>query len=285
VRELFRTADLFVDIGTHGTWLPEAAETRLKILVDGEPGATQMKMEKKREAGDEPPAYDFYYTNGANVGTDRCSAPTAGKQWRPLFNPVHVDLFACNAAPPDAPFTTVMNWQAHQPLRFRGVVYGQKDVEFEKFIDLPQRTAVPLEVAVSGQIPRQQLLQCGWRLRSAHEVTNSFDSYRDYIRGSRGEFSVAKHVYVATNSGWFSDRSAVYLASGRPVILQATGFEAHLPCGRGLFAVGTPEEAAAALEEVSRDYDRHAAWAREVAREHLETNKVLSRLLAELSIS
>jgi hypothetical protein len=284
VRELFRTADLFIDIGTHGAWLEEATETPIKILVDGEPGATQMKMELKRAAGAEPPVYDFYYTNGANVGTDRSSAPTAGKQWRPLFNPVVVDLFECPPPAEDTPFTTVMNWQAHEPLRFRGVAYGQKDVEFQKFIDLPLRTSAPLEIAVSGRIPREQLLQCGWRVRRAHEVTISFDSYCDYIRDSRGEFSVCKNVYVATNSGWFSDRSAAYLASGRPVVLEATGFEAHLPCGRGLFAVHTVEEAAAALEEVRGDYQRHSDWARELARGHLDTHRVLGDLLAQLHL-
>jgi hypothetical protein len=285
LEELFRTADLFVDIGTHGTWLAEAAETRVKILVDGEPGATQMKMELKCEEGNDPPVYDFYFTNGANVGTERSTAPTAGKRWRPLFNPVVVDLFDGPAAPPNVPFTTVMNWQAHQPLRYRGVTYGQKDVEFEKFMDLPRRTSAAVEVAVSGQIPRERLLNCGWRLRSAHEVTKSFDSYRDYIQSSKGEFSVAKNVYVATNSGWFSDRSAAYLASGRPVVLQATGFEDHLPCGRGLFAVRTADEAAAAIEEICRDHDRHARWAREMAREHLDTRIVLSDLLCELGVA
>jgi hypothetical protein len=149
-------------------------------------------------------------------------------------------------------------------------------------MSLPRLSAVPLEVAIAGKVPAAQLRACGWRLRNAQEVTVTFDSYRQYIADSSGEFSVCKHVYVATNSGWFSDRSAAYLASGRPVILEATGFEAHLPCGRGLFAVRTPEEAAAALDEINRDYDRHANWARQVARDHLEATLVLGRLLFEL---
>src|SRR5262249_37792290 len=203
-----------------------------------------------------------------NIGRAGSTAPTAGKTWRPVFNPVVVDLFQGPPAPRDAPFTTVMNWQAHQPLSFQGTTYGQKDVEFQKFLDLPRSTTARLEVAVAGRVPREKLRACGWLVRSAHDVTDSFDSYRDYILASRGEFSVAKHVYVATNSGWFSDRSAVYLAGGRPVVLEETGFSEHLPCGRGLFSVRSIDEAAAALEEINGNYDRHCTLAREPACEH-----------------
>jgi hypothetical protein len=177
-----------------------------------------------------------------------------------------------------------MNWQAHEALSFNGTSYGQKDVEFRKFIGLPRRTPALLEVAVAGRVPRDELLGYGWRIRSAHEVTASFDSYHDYIRASKGEFSVAKNVYVATHSGWFSDRSAAYLASGRPVVLQETGFSEHLPCGRGLFSVRSVDEAAAALEAINGNYDQHARWAREVAREHLDARVVLARLLRELGL-
>jgi hypothetical protein len=285
VEAVLRSADLFVDIGSHGAWLEEAASAGLRVLVDGEPGYSQMKMEKRRAAGEDLAAYDFYYSNGANVGTARSTAPTAGRAWRPLYNPVVVDLFACPPAPAGASFTTVMNWQAHDPIEFHGATYGQKDVEFAKFLGLPARVAVPLEVAVAGKdVPARHLRECGWRLRDGHAVTESFDSFVDYLRASRGEFSVCKNVFVATNSAWFSDRSAAYLAAGRPVVLQETGFSAHLPCGRGLFAVRTADEAAAALEEIDGDYPRHSAWARELAREHLDARKVLGRFLHELGI-
>jgi hypothetical protein len=282
VRELFATADVFLDIGTHGAWLGDVAAGCKRVLVDGEPGFTQMKWEAKLAEGKPPPVYDFYYTNGANVGTPASDAPTAGKPWQGVFNPVVPDLFDLPPPPAGAPFTTVMNWQAHKPIQYRGRTYGQKDVEFRNFLDLPRRTAVPLEVAVAGGCPRQELLDAGWAVRGAHAVTASFDGYRDYVRDSRGEFGVCKNVFVATNTGWFSDRSAAYLAAGRPVVLQETGFSAHMPCGRGLFAVRTADEAAAALGEVAGDYDRQSRWAREVAAEHLSIDRVLPRLLAEV---
>jgi hypothetical protein len=284
IESILRSADLFADIGSHGAWLEEAQGARLRILVDGEPGYTQMRMEKALAEGKNILSYDYYFSNGANIGTPASSAPTAGKPWRPLFNPVVPELFACPDAERGAPFTTVMNWQAHEPLRYNGAVYGQKDVEFAKFEGLPGRLATPLEVAVSGRVPADRLARAGWRIRSAHAVTASFDTYRDYIRQSRGEFSVCKNVFVVTHSGWFSDRSAAYLASGRPVVLQNTGFEAHLPCGRGLFAVGSVEEAADAIAEVEGAYASHATWAREIAAEYLDARKVLGGLLRQLGI-
>jgi hypothetical protein len=179
-----------------------------------------------------------------------------------------------------------MNWQSHKDFEFKGVKYGQKDVEFEKFIQLPSRTSIPLEVAVAGrEAPLQRLAKAGWRTRNAQDVTLSVDGYRNYIRASRGEFSVCKHMSVVTRTGWFSERSAAYLASGRPVVMQDTGFSQHLPCGRGLFAVRTVEEAAAALEAIQRDYQRHAQWARDLALTYLDTAKVLSQLMRQLGLS
>ena len=134
-------------------------------------------------------------------------------------------------------------------------------------------------------VPERRLREAGWTVRNAHAVTTSFDRFWDYIRRSRGEFSVCKHVFVATHSGWFSDRSAAYLASGRPVVMQDTGFSQHLPIGRGLFAVNTVEEAAAAIDEIEGDYDAHSRAAREIAEEHLEATKVLGRMLNELGVA
>jgi len=196
------------------------------------------------------------------------------------------ELFATTPAPADGRFTTVMNWRVHETISFQGRQFGQKDVEFERFADLPARTAVPLEIAVAGkEVPMDELRAKGWRLRNAHGVTMSVDTYYAYIQASRGEFSVAKNVFVATRSGWFSERSAAYLASGRPVIVQDTGLADHLPCGEGLFAVESVDEAAAALEAVTADYPRHARAARAIAEEHLAASKVLGAFVEELGVA
>jgi len=285
VEEVFASADLQVDLGCWGAWAEEAAGARVRVMVDGEPGVTQMKLVLGRDWGKRLPHFHYHYTNGANIGTASSSAPDAGLSWRAIFNPVVVDLFRQEPPPPAAPFTTVMTWQAHPPLRFNGTVYGQKDVEVLRFIDLPGLTAARLEMAVLGRdVPAERLERCGWRVRDGREVSATLDAFGDYIRSSQGEFGVCKSAYVATNSGWFSDRSAAYLASGRPVVLQETGFSAHLPCGRGLFSARSPEEAAAAIDQINGDYERHSRWAREIAREYLDAPRVLGGFLREIGI-
>jgi hypothetical protein len=282
---LFRSADVLIDGGNHGAWLEEADAAGLPtVLIDGEPGFTQMKMVQAQADGTMLPVFDFYYSNGANIGTPDSSAPDAGKSWRHVFNPVDTESYPLIPPPSSGSFTTVMNWQSHEPMNFDGQTYGQKDVEFARFEDLPGRTNAPLEVAVAGQVPEQQLRAQGWQLRDAHEVTDTYDAYRSYIAGSLGEFSVCKNVFVATRSGWFSDRSAAYLASGRPVVLQDTGFSDHLPCGEGLFAVSSVEQAATALDTIMSDYPRHARTARELAETYLDTRLLMGRVLDEVGL-
>jgi len=285
IEAVLSSADLFVDMGTHGAWLEQAAGAGMRVLIDGEPGMTQMKMQNRLDAGETLPRYDAYYTTGRNIGTEASNAPAGGRAWRPIFHPVVTDLFPVTAVPENAPFTTVMNWQSYEPISWRGRSYGHKDIEFETFMSLPLLTPESMEVAISGKdVPLENLEARGWRVREAHNVTMSFDAFRGYVASSKGEFSVCKNGYVATNSGWFSDRSAAYLASGRPVVQQETGFSAHLPCGSGLFAVKTAEEAAAAINEIAANYGTHARRAREIAADHLEAEIVLGGFLRDLGI-
>ena len=284
-RAALDSADLFADMGTGHSWLAQAGGSRLRVMIDSEPGFTQMKMARKLAKGRRLPDFDLYYTPGKNIGTGRSSAPTAGKPWRPLTEPVVLDLFPVVPASREAPFTTVMTWQSFQAREFEGRRYGHKDIEFQKFEELPRLTRAPLEIAVSGRdVPRERLARAGWRVRDANQVSTTFESYADYVRSSRGEFSVCKNCFVELNNGWFGDRAAVYLASGRPVVMQDTGWSAHMPCGEGLFAVRTPDEAAAALDEVERHYADHARRAREIAETHLAAEPVLASFLAELGI-
>lgn len=281
---LFQSADLFVGM-LWKEWLAEASASGMRVFVDGEPGYFQMELAAKQEGAADAHGYDQYFTTGLNVGTDAYTGPTAGIDWRPLLlSPVSVSRFAVAGSSPDAPYTTVMNWRSHRALEFEGRSYGQKDEEFLKFLDLPGRTTSALEIAASGNVPTEMLLAAGWRVRDADRVAATVESYLDYISSSRGEFSVAKNVFVATNSGEFSERSGCYLASGRPVVAQETGFSSHLPCGKGLFAARHQEEAAAALDEIERDYESHSRWAREIAREYLDAEQVMRRFLTEIGL-
>ena len=285
VARLFREADLFVDLGTHGAWIEEVRSGKaIYALIEGEPGYTQMRHMLKAASGDPFPEYDRYYSNGANLSAPDYAGPLAGRDWRHVWNPVHCPLFAeIGDCPDPAPFTTVMNWQSHKPLEFEGRTWGQKDIEFQKFMELPGRVGVPLEVAIGGgRAPVDVLAAHGWMTRPAHQVTESFGSFLDYIGSSAGEFSVCKQAYVELDTGWFSDRSAAYLAAGRPVVMQDTGFRRKLPCGNGLFAVRDSAEAAAAIETVASNPARHARAAREIAHEYLNTSVVLPAFLDEV---
>jgi hypothetical protein len=286
LRDALASCDVFIDAGTHGQWLDDLGPRTATVLLDGEPGWTQMRWDLRRRDGEATPAYDAYFTVGQNVGTPGCSVPTLDLDWRHVRYPVLMDEFAPLPADRRAPFTTVMNWRAHDALEYDGTVFGQKDAEFERFACLPRLAGVArFELAVAGKgVPRPRLCAEGWRLRSAHEVTASYDAYRDFVRRSRGEFSVAKNVFVATGSGWFGDRSGAYLAAGRPVVVQDTGIGGHLPSGDGLFAVADAEEAAAAVERIEADYAHHSGAAREIAREYLASDRVLPPLLEAVGV-
>jgi len=160
-------------------------------------------------------------------------------------------------------------------------VGGNKDVEFLRFLDLPARTGPRFELAVNG--PQNFLEQHGWSTLPAMHVSRTPAEYRDFIQSSRGEFGVAKHTYVATRCGWFSDRTECYLAAGRPAIVQDTAWTRHLPSGEGLLAFRTADEAADAIARVDGDYARHAACASAIAREHFEASTVLSSLIERVS--
>ena len=282
IESVFKSADLFVDHMRDCEWREECHWAAHRAFIDGEPGMTQVRMIRQAALGTEMMAYDSYHTVGLNVGTERSTVPSVGKNWRPIYDPVVLDLFDVGAPPPGAPFTTVMSWQAHPDFEYEGVTYGSKYLEFPKIQSLPAQTPVPLELAVSGLMPIPELKAAGWRVRDSVEATRTFDRWRGYIAQSRGELTICKHYFVAMNTGFFSDRSAAYLAAGRPVILQDTGFSAHLPVGEGLFAFRTGDDAAGAVEAVRTDYDRHSRAARAIAAEYLDAGKVLGHFLSEV---
>jgi hypothetical protein len=288
LRDVLARADLFVDYGAHGLWSEETADVPVRVLIDGEPGYRQISDELGLNPTRRAVHYDFHYTNGMNVGTPESTAPTAGITWRHLFHPVNPALHEHAPEPRQRDvFTTIMNWQSHAKVEFRGQTFGQKDVEFAKFVELPGRVRsdARLEIAVAGDVPRRTLDEHGWAVRDAHDVTRTYDSFLDYVDDSAGEFTVCKNVFVALRTGWFSDRSAVYLARGRPVVMQETGFSRHLPTGEGLFAVESVDDAADAVDRIATDYERHGATARDIAREHLAADRVLGRLLQDVGVA
>jgi hypothetical protein len=191
------------------------------------------------------------------------------------FNPAAVPVAGRRRA-----LTTVASWEpTEKGPAVGGVEYKGKSAEFERFIDLPGRVGLPLEVALSGPAPRDRLAAHGWRIRDGFEVSADPWVYRDYLASSLGEWSVAKNAYARSRSGWFSCRTACYLALGVPAVVQDTGFSRFIPTGEGLFAFDTVEEACEGVARLAADPDRHAAAARRLAEQFFHSDEVLTRLL------
>lgn len=271
-----RECDLYINL-SNINWIPELKSCRRRILVDTDPVFTQIKA---HGMGGPFSRYDVLFSYGENVHRPGCSMPVGGARWLPTRQPVVLDLWPVEPLGSSGPFTTVMNWSATGEHEYEGRAFGQKDREFGPFFELPQNVGQPMELAVNAPPEiKDRLRSGGWRLADPLQVTRGAEDYQRYLAGSRAEFSVAKHGYVVTNSGWFSDRSCGYLASGRPVILQDTGFSGFLPTGEGLLSFSNYDEAVGAIASVSRDPDRHGRAARRIAEEYFDANVVLNDLL------
>jgi hypothetical protein len=284
IQEVFRTADLYIDSGANHAWMEESQSCGLKVWIDGDPGFTQFKFSHLLAEKGELPFYDYYFTNGTNIGSENNIIPTCGITWNHFYSPVKTAIF--NGIPPPSRinFSTVMNWQSYEQVVYNAEEYGHKDLEFAKFMMLPLLVKNDMEVAVSGKnVPSGVLSANKWIIKNGHEVTISFDSFLKYIASSAAEFSVCKQGYVKTNSGWFSDKSAAYLAAGRPVVLQDTGFSSHLPVGKGLFAVSSVTDAQLAIEELNLNYMMHSDAAKEISREYFEAEKCFKMLLKKIN--
>lgn len=281
LNDFLGSADIFINVTGAGLLRDEYRAIPRRVYVDTDPGYVQMRAAAGSDKDVEHlSAHNSHFTFGCNVGDPRCSIPTIGLRWRPTVQPIFLPLWPMVGPPPEgAPFTTIMKWKVYEPTEFEGSTYGLKDAEFNRFIELPSRTSEGLELAMAGDAPIDDLASMGWRCRSGPEISRSITSYRRYIQDSKGEWSIAKNGYVKSWSGWFSERSAVYLASGRPVMLQSTGYDAWLPTGSGLFAFSGYEDIDSALEEMGSNYQLHSSVAREIARDFFDSRIVLSRLL------
>jgi hypothetical protein len=302
-KELIQSADILINVS--GTLERPAKYRQVQKLVylDTDPVFTQIAVANgNSELRKRIDAHDMHFTVGECLGR---TVPDTGHSWHATKHPVVLSEWRCSV-PHQNTFTTVMNWTSYKPLAYHGQTYGQKDVEFVKFMNLPQEAhPTALEVAlpklhhvrwqshyekVAPQVqalienhrqwtPHEVLKHLGWRVIDATAVCCDFTSYRRYIQSSKGEWSVAKNGYVKGKSGWFSGRSACYLAAGRPVVVQDTGFSQLLPVGQGLLSFRTLEEAADGLQEVEHNYCRHSKAATAIGETYFDSDKVLNRII------
>jgi hypothetical protein len=280
---LLRESDLLVNLSGVNRIPLERRAGRPGVYVDLDPGVTQLCLANDGKAlRDVLDEHVALFTFGENIGTTRSAIPTGGYAWHPTRQPIVLDFWA-NAGAPGAAYTTIGKWVSRgRDAEYAGERYGwSKRDQWLRCLDLPSRTGAALEMAMDVTPPddRERLAACGWRIVDPLAVSSDPWRYREYIRRSRAEFSLAKDMNVRLRSGWFSDRSACYLAAGRAVVLQDTGFGDVLPTGPGLHAFRTVEEASGALLAVEADPEGAAAHARSVARECFDAPTVLAAML------
>ncbi|MEA2305396.1 MAG: hypothetical protein QOH43_2676, partial [Solirubrobacteraceae bacterium] len=290
LRRLYREAELLVNL--HGGTQPREELTATGRLVYLETDPVQLQIELHdglQSTHDFLAAHCAFFTFAENLGRTGCTLPCSPRYaFRPTRQPVVLDFWDTAGREPGAAFRTVGNWhQAWRSVTYMGDTYGwSKDTEWRRFLTLPRRTAQPFELALSGHQPRhtEELERLGFAVRPALAFNGDLGGYRDFITGARAEFTVAKDQNIRFRTGWFSDRSATFLAAGRAVVTQDTGFGTVLPTGAGLFAVSDLDEAVAAVEAVAADPARHGRAALEIAREHFDAERVLGGLLEDLDI-
>ena len=256
-------------------------------LVDIDPGLLQLWMSTGQI---KVPPHDLYLTIGETVGTPAARFPNCGRQWIHIRPPVCLEFWPYAYDPACASFTTVAGWWSGKWVKEiqdgKEVLQdNNKRVGFLDFVELPHHTPQVLELALylaEGDAADRQLLENqGWRVRHSREVASTPEYYQAYIQRSRGEFSCAKPAYIKLKTAWVSDRTACYLASGKPVVVQHTGPSAYLPSGEGMFRFSTLDEAAAALDAINSDYERQCRAAREIAVAYFDAKQVLTRILSE----
>ncbi len=259
-----------------------------KLFIDLDPGFTQIRAAHGDAAILELlNEHDLHFTFGENIGRPECPVPSAGLHWLPTRQPVVLDFWEPSATAANEAFTTVGKWnEKRRDVELDGEVFAWcKRTEWMKFLTLPARSGQRFQPGLdTHNVPGDtELLRAnGWDPIDPIEVSRDALRYRDFIRASKGEFTVAKDLNVRLRSGWFSDRGACYLAAGRPVVTQDTGFDRVLPTGRGLFGVRTVAEAAAAFAQIDADYEAQRRAARDIAEQCFDANRVLRELMSHV---
>ena len=277
--ELCSSADLLVNVSGVNPLRPWLLEVPHRLLIDTDPAFTQIRHLVSPPDLAAARAHTAFATFAERFGEPGCTVPDDGLPWVATRQPVVLDAWDPAPPSPAAPVTTVMQWESYPDREHDGVRYGMKGESFEPYLDLPSRVGRVFTLAAGRGTPEPLLRERGWRLVDPRDAAGDPWSYREFLARSAAEFTVAKHGYVTSASGWFSERSACYLASGRAVVAQDTGWTAGLPSGEGLFAFDSFDRAAAGLEAVLADPARHGRAAREVAAAHFDHRVVLEPLV------
>ncbi len=285
--DLAEAADLLVNISGHLTLNPLMRRLGRKIYIDEDPGFTQFWYIDGHAKPLE--GHDLYFTIGENIGAPGCPIPTSDIRWLHTRPFVVLEHWPASSEGASDRFTTIAGWRGpYGPVQHGGRTFGLKVHEFRKFIEVPERAKHTFEIALdihpADGKDLSLLRRHGWHVVDPKVVAPDPVAFRRYVQASGAEFSVAKGIYVDTESGWFSDRTVRYLASGKPVLVQDTGFTRNYPVGNGLIPFRTLDQAIAGAERIARDYEWHCQAARAFAEAYFDSDKVLGQLLGEIGI-
>jgi hypothetical protein len=286
LHELLASADLLLCISAVTPMREDRPRPRRTAVIDTDPVFTQLRMQRDESFKNYYKQFDCMATFGRLIGTSACPLPTHGFGWIPTHQPIALRHWPV-VPTGSKDFTTLGKWQhaADRDVQFNGQTFrSSKAIEWMKLIDLPGKVPWRMTLGMEAMPPASahEFSSHGWQIVDPETASLSCTGFRGFVQNSAGEFTVAKQIYADVPSGWFSDRSAAYLASGRPVVTQATGFDRWLPTGQGLFSYQTAEEAAAALQIIAADYPTHSEAARALAEAQFQSGKVLTELLNQL---
>jgi len=280
ILSILETADLILNLSGVNPIRPWFMKIPVRVLVDTDPVFTQLRHLEEPLSRKLALRHTVFFSFAENIRLPGSTIPNDGLPWQATRQPVVLDAWPVTRGNVHAKFTTVMQWDSYPSRQYKGVRYGVKSESFRAYINLPEKVGFVIEIALGTPgAPRELLQKKGWLLCDPLAVTADPWTYQDYIQHSKAEFSVAKHGYVIAKSGWFSERSTAYLASGRPVVVQDTGFSDWLPAGAGIISFNTLEEALAGIEEINRRYEFHCKAARAIAEEYFDARKVLTGLI------
>ena len=282
VLELCRDADIVLNLACSNPLRPWLEDVPVRAYVDEDPGFTQVRRLTDPVLRERADGHNIFLSFAENIERGTARLPVDGIRWRATRQPVVTEVIRTTPGPSDGKLTTVMQWKSYEPVEYNGVKYGVKAESFPPFMSLPQRLGRIFELALgSPEAPGTMMRQKGWLLRDPIEASINPWTYEAFIRESKAEFGIAKQGYVISHSGWFSERSCCYLALGRPVLAQDTGFSEWLETGEGVLPFSTPDDVAAAIDELDTRYQAHCRAARDLVEEYFNYRKVLPRLIEE----
>jgi hypothetical protein len=289
IDELYKTSEAILNVTGGQELYEEHMQIPNRLYVESDPFSSQVGfVNGNQDFIEQLNGHNHHFTFGENIGKPDCLIPSTPYNWHTTRQPVSLDCWEPLPPNPDASFNTITTWSnKNKDVELNGEkYYWTKNYAWETFMPLPSLSAAKFELAVrASEETLQRLRAAGWGIQDAGEVSATLNRYRDYIRNSYGEFTVARDQYVRGRTGWSSDRSVCYLAAGRPVITQETGFGVSLPYGEGLFGFETMDDILTAVDAIRSDYPKQCRKAREIAEEFLDARKVVGKMMEEVGLA